>query len=216
MGLQLYTFWRSSAAYRVRIALHYKGLDFESVPTHLLRDGGQQRHADYLAVNPQGLVPALVDGGAVIAQSLAICEYLEEIHPEPRLLPGDPLDRARVRSMALAIACDVHPLNNLSVTEYLRAEFEADSAAVVRWMAHWIQRGFTALEERVAVESGDGRNCYGAGVTLADVFLVPQMYNARRFKVDVTAFPRLTAICRHLETLPAFVAAHPEAQPDAE
>ena len=216
MALKLYTYWRSSAAYRVRIALHHKGLAFESVPRHLLRDGGEQRQADYLALNPQGLVPALADGELVIAQSIAICEYLEETHPEPRLLPGDARDRALVRSMALAIACDIHPLNNLSVTAYLRSQFEADDAAVSRWASHWIQRGFAALEKRIERGATDGRHCYGDAVTLADVCLVPQMYNARRFKVDVAAYPRLTAICSHLEALPAFAAARPEAQPDAE
>ena len=216
MALKLYTYWRSSAAYRVRIALHYKGLAFESVPRHLLRDGGEQRQADYLALNPQGLVPALADGELVIAQSIAICEYLEETHPEPRLLPGDARDRAVVRSMALAIACDIHPLNNLSVTAYLRSQLGADADAVSRWVSHWIQRGFAALEERIQRGATDGRHCYGDVVTLADVCLVPQMYNARRFKVDVAAYPRLTAICSHLEALPAFAAARPEAQPDAE
>jgi len=216
MALKLYTFWRSSAAYRVRIALHYKGLAFESVPRHLLRNGGEQRQADYLVLNPQGLVPALADGELVIAQSIAICEYLEETHPEPRLLPGDARDRAVVRSMALAIACDIHPLNNLSVTAYLRSQFEADDAVVSRWVSHWIQRGFAALEKRIERGATDGRHCYGDAVTLADVCLVPQMYNARRFKVDVAAYPRLTAICSHLEALPAFAAARPDAQPDAE
>jgi maleylacetoacetate isomerase len=216
MPLTLYTYWRSSAAYRVRIALHCKGLSFESVPKHLVRDGGEQRKADYLALNPQGLVPALGDDGFVIPQSLAICEYLEETHPEPRLLPGNANDRAIVRGMALAVACDIHPLNNLSVTAYLRSELGADDAAVNRWVGHWIQRGFGALEERVRRAPGDGRHCYGLSVTLADVFLVPQMYNARRFKVDVAAYPRLVAICAHLEDLPAFAAARPEAQPDAE
>jgi maleylacetoacetate isomerase len=216
MSLTLYTYWRSSAAYRVRIALHYKGLPFESVPKHLLRDGGEQRKADYLALNPQGLVPALAVAGCVIPQSLAICEYLEETHPEPRLLPGNAIDRAAVRSMALAVACDIHPLNNLSVTTYLRSQFGADDAAVNAWIGHWIQRGFGALEERVSRESADGRHCYGSSVTLADVFLVPQMYNARRARVDVSAYPKLVAICAHLEGLPAFAAARPEAQPDAE
>jgi maleylacetoacetate isomerase len=216
MALKLYTYWRSSAAYRVRIALHYKGLAFDSVPRHLLRDGGEQRQADYLALNPQGLVPALADGELVIAQSIAICEYLEETHPEPRLLPGDARDRALVRSMALAIACDIHPLNNLSVTAYLRSQFEADDVAVSHWASHWIQRGFAALEKRIERGATDGRHCHSDAVTLADVCLVPQMYNARRFKVDVAAYPRLTAICSHLEALPAFAAARPEAQPDAE
>ena len=216
MALQLYSFWRSSAAYRVRIALHHKGLPFATIAKHLVRDGGEQRKADYLAVNPQGLVPALADDGQVIPQSLAICEYLEETHPEPRLLPGGALDRATIRSLALAVACDIHPLNNISVTGYVRSEFAADDAAINRWIAHWIQRGFGAIEQRVQRLSKDGRHCFGSSVTLADVCLVPQMYNARRFKVDVSAFPTLVAVCAHLESLPAFAAARPEAQPDAE
>ena len=173
-------------------------------------------------MNPQGLVPALADDGFVVPQSLAICEYLEEIHPEPRLLPGSARDRAIVRGMALAIACDVHPLNNIAITQYLRREFAADEAAVARWIEHWIARGFVALERWVGTVPGapadatHQRHCHGAQVTLADACLVPQMYNARRFGVDVAPYPRLTAICAHLETLPAFVAARPENQPDAE
>jgi maleylacetoacetate isomerase len=192
MSLRLYTYWRSSAAFRVRIALALKGLEYESVPKHLLRDGGEQRQADYLAVNPQGLVPALADDGFVIPQSLAICEYLEEVHPEPRLLPGSARDRATVRGMALAIACDTHPLNNLPVMGYLRREFGADDATVNRWVAHWIDRGFSALERWVATVPGaaqrasDQRYCFGSQVTLADVCLAPQMFNARRFAVDVS------------------------------
>jgi len=222
MSLRLYTYWRSSAAFRVRIALALKGLEYESVPKHLLRDGGEQRKADYLAVNPQGLIPALADDGFVIPQSLAICEYLEEVHPEPRLLPGSARDRATVRGMAMAIACDTHPLNNLPVMGYLRREFGADDAAVSRWVAHWIDRGFAALERWVSTmngapaEAGQQRCCFGDAPTLADVCLVPQMYNARRFSVDVTPYPRLVAICAHLESLPAFIAARPDQQPDAE
>jgi len=223
MALTLYTYWRSSAAYRVRIALNLKGLAYESVPKHLLRDGGEQKRPDYLALNPQGLVPALAESdGFVIPQSLAICEYLEEIHPEPRLLPGSARDRATVRGMALAIACDTHPLNNLPVVGYLRRELGADDAAVQRWMAHWIGRGFTALERWVGNRSGgdvpaDGHlYCHGSQVTLADVCLVPQMYNARRFGVELAGYRRLVSICRHLEALPAFAAARPEAQGDAE
>src|SRR5689334_15441099 len=136
--LQLYTYWRSSAAFRARIALNLKGLAWEAVPKHLIRGGGEQRQPDYLAVHPQGLVPALVDDRFVVPQSLAICEYLEEIHPEPRLLPGSARDRATVRGMALAVACDIHPLNNLSTLQYLRHEFNADDAAISRWIAHWI------------------------------------------------------------------------------
>lgn len=219
--LTLYTYWRSSAAYRVRIALNIKGVAYESVPKHLLRDGGEQKKPDYLAVNPQGLVPALVDDGFVVPQSLAICEYLEEIHPEPRLLPGSARDRATVRGMALAIACDVHPLNNLAILQYLKANLGADQEAVNAWVRHWIARGFAALERWVescapGTAPGAQRFCHGTQVTLADVCLVPQMFNARRFDVDLAGFPRLASICRHLEVLPAFAAAHPERQPDAE
>lgn len=216
MALQLYSYWRSSAAYRVRIALNHKGLPFEVVPKHLLRDGGEQLKPDYLAINPEGRVPALADGAHVISQSLAICEYLEETHPEPPLLPGSALDRAAIRAMAQVVACDIHPLNNLSVLGYLRSQLAADDAAVNRWVAHWIQRGFAALEQRVAQAPNDGRHCYGSTVTLADACLVPQMFNARRFKVETAAYPKLVAICAHLESLPAFSAARPELQPDAE
>jgi maleylacetoacetate isomerase len=219
--LRLYTYWRSSAAYRVRIALNLKSLAYESIPKHLLRGGGEQKQPDYLAVHPQGLVPALETPDFVIPQSLAICEYLEEIHPEPRLLPGSARDRATVRGMALAIACDIHPLNNVSVTRYLQREFAADTDAVRNWMTHWIDRGFLALERWVAAGGGarspdQFRHCYGAQPTLADVCLVPQVYNARRFGVDLANYPRLVSIARHLEGLPPFAAARPEAQPDAE
>jgi len=216
MGLRLYTYWRSSAAYRVRIALALKGLDYESVPRHLLRDGGEQRRPDYLAVNPQGLVPALDDDGVVVTQSLAICEYLEERFPEPALLPAAPRDRAAVRAMALAVACDIHPLNNLRVLQYLRSELGQDDAGVARWARHWIASGFEALEQLVARRSGDGRHCFGSSVTLADVCLVPQVANARRVQLDLAPWPRITAVAGHLESLPAFAAARPDAQPDAE
>jgi maleylacetoacetate isomerase len=214
--VKLYTYWRSSAAYRVRIALELKGLSYESVPKHLLRDGGEQRRADYLELNPQGLIPGFEDDGFFLGQSLAICEYLEEICPAPPLLPDDPRGRATVRSMALAVACDIHPLNNLRVQQYLRDELGQGEEAVARWTRHWLSRGFTALEGLVARHSGDGRHCFGTAVTLADACLVPQMYNARRARVDLSPFPRLVVVAAHLESLPAFAAARPEAQPDAE
>ncbi|HEV7136429.1 MAG TPA: maleylacetoacetate isomerase [Steroidobacteraceae bacterium] len=211
--MKLYTYFRSSAAYRVRIALNLKGIDYESVPVDL-RQGAHLR-PDYLARNPQGLIPALEAGGTVLSESLAIIEYLEETHPEPPLLPRPPLERARVRSMALAVACEIHPLNNLRVLNYLRAPLGHDEAAVDAWYRHWIAEGCRGLEEEARRASGDGRHMFGTRVTLADVCLVPQMFNARRFKCNVEPFPTLRAICANLETLPQFALAAPETQPDA-
>jgi maleylpyruvate isomerase len=216
MTLRLYTYWRSSAAFRVRIALNLKGLPYESLPTHLLRDGGEQHGPAYRAVNPQGLVPALDDDGTLITQSLAIVEYLDETHPQPPLLPADARARAAVRSMAYAIACDIHPVNNLRVLQYLRREFRQDDASVTRWQQEWMQRGFAALEQWIARDSGDGLHCHGRAVTLADVCLLPQVFNARRVQLDLAPYPKLAGVARHLESLPAFAAARPEAQPDAE
>jgi len=216
MALKLYTYWRSSAAFRVRIALNLKGLAYESVPRHLIRDGGEQHALDYLALNPQGLVPALDHDGTLVTQSLAICEYLEEIQPEPRLLPGSAAERAQIRAMALAVACDIHPLNNLRVLLYLRGELSQPDEAVNRWARHWIAGGFAALEQWIERYSGDGRHCHGSGVTLADVFLLPQVFNARRVQLDLAPYPRLAAVAAHLEAQPAFAAARPEAQADAE
>jgi maleylacetoacetate isomerase len=211
--MKLYTYFRSSAAYRVRIALNLKGVTHEAVPIDLRP--GAHRQPDYLARNPQGLVPALEDGGTVIAQSLAIIEYLEEIHPRPPLLPRTPVDRARVRSLALAVACDIHPLNNLRVLNYLRAPLGLDPSTVDEWYRHWIAEGFRALEEEAKRSSGDGRHMFGGEVTLADVCLVPQMFNARRLHCDLEPFPVLRTICAHLDTLPAFAGAAPDAQADA-
>lgn len=211
--MRLYTYWRSSAAFRVRIALGVKGLAYESVAKHLVRS--EQRAADYLGLNPQGFVPALEDGGAVLSQSLAIIEYLDETHPEPPLLPGDARGRAQVRAMAQLIACDVHPLNNLRVLNHLRGPLGQDEAAVERWVQHWILEGFAALEQLARRHSADGRHLHGRAVTLADVCLVPQLYNARRSRCELAPFPTLTAIGAALEALPAFAAARPEAQPDA-
>ena len=214
--MKLFTYFRSSAAYRVRIALNYKGIPFGTVPVHLVRDGGQQHSESYREMNPQQLVPALADDGHVISQSLAIIEYLEETHPEPSLLPPDFLGRAQVRAMALGIACDIHPLNNTRVGKYLRETLGQGDEAVAEWIRHWIGVGFKALEE-LARRHGDGRHhLYGDSVTLADVCLVPQMYNARRYYCDVTPYPALVAIDAHLTSLPAFAAARPEVQPDAE
>jgi maleylacetoacetate isomerase len=216
MALRLYTYWRSSAAYRVRIALALKGLEYESVPRHLLRDGGEQRRPEYLALNPQGFVPALEHDGVVVTQSLAICEYLDECFPTPPLLPAGARERAAVRAMALAVACDIHPLNNLRVLQHLRTEYGQDDEGLGRWARHWISRGFEALEQLVARHSGDGRHCFGKAVTLADVCLVPQVANARRVQLELAPWPRLMAVTSHLESLPAFAAARPDVQPDAE
>jgi maleylacetoacetate isomerase len=212
--MKLFTYYRSSAAYRVRIALNLKGLEYESIPKQLRL--GEHRRAEYLAENPQGLVPALGHDGAVIGQSLAIIEYLDERFPDPPLLPRSARERAQVRAMAQGIACDIHPLNNLRVLNYLRQELAQGDEAVNRWVAHWITEGFRGVEELARRASADGKHCHGSSVTLADVLLVPQMYNARRFKVDVAPFSTLTGIYAHLERLPPFHDARPEAQPDAE
>ena len=208
----LHGYWRSGAAYRVRIALALKGLAYET-QGHDLRTGAQKA-ADYVALNPQGMVPALQIDGAVLTQSPAILEWLEETHPQPPLLPSDPLSRARVRAMAALIACDIHPLNNLRVGKSLREDFGADQAAVDAWAARWIVPGFTALE---ALVERDGQGwCFGDTPTLADACLIPQIYSAHRFNVPLDAYPRLLAIDAAAQAHPAFIAAHPDRQPDAD
>jgi maleylacetoacetate isomerase len=211
--MQLYTYFRSSAAFRVRIALNLKGLKYESISTSLLKN--EHRAADYLALNPQGLVPALATEGAVLSQSLAIIEYLDERYSEPPFLPQDAVAKARVRSMALAIACDIHPLNNLRVLNYLRNPLGQDDNGVATWYRHWITEGFKGLEIQAREYSSSQRYCLGDAVSLADICLLPQIFNARRFDTDLSPFPTLVAIGTHLESLPAFAAARPEAQPDA-
>ncbi|HEY0179985.1 MAG TPA: maleylacetoacetate isomerase [Dokdonella sp.] len=213
-AITLYDYWRSSATYRVRIALNLKGLRYTQKAVHLLRDGGEQHGAAYRALNPQASVPTLVHGERVIRQSLAIVEYLDEI-AAPSLLPAAPLARARVRELALLIACDVHPLNNLRVARYLEHEFGADASARERWMRHWMAEGFRAFEALLAADGATGRCCHGDAPTLADACLVPQVYNARRFGLDLAPFPTLSRVADHCLTLPAFDAARPENQPDA-
>jgi len=209
--VKLYHYFRSSASYRVRIALNLKGVAFEAVAVDLRPPRSAHRSAEFLALNPEGLVPVLVDGERVFTQSLAIVEYLEDTHPQPPLLPRDPQARARVRALALAVACEMSPLNNSGVLNYLKGPpLEADDDTVNAWYAHWIARGFAALEKEVGKMSGDGRHMFGADVTLADVCIVPQMYNARRYQCDLAPYPTLRAICAHLETLPAFARAAPE------
>ena len=203
----LYDYFRSSASYRVRIALNLKGLAYDSVPVSLLDNA--QRAPEYLRKNPQGLVPALLDGEQLLTQSLAICEYLEEAYPQPALLPNDAIGRARVRALALSIACDIHPLNNLRVLHRLEAQFAADQAGKDAWYQHWIQSGFEAFEQQI--QSTHGQYCFGDTVTLADLALVPQVYNARRFNCDLSAYPTMLAIEQRCLALDAFARATPEA-----
>jgi maleylacetoacetate isomerase len=208
----LYSYWRSSAAYRVRIALNLKGLQAEQRHVHLRR--GEQRAAAYREINPQGLVPTLVVGERHLAQSLAIIEYLEERHPLPPLLPPAAEDRAWVRSIALAIACDIHPLDNTRVMTYLEAQLGLDATARDTWYKHWIREGFDAIEQQLAARPA--KFCIGDAPTLADVCLVPQVANARRVKLDLAPWPRIRAVNEACLALPAFDRARPEVQPDAE
>jgi maleylpyruvate isomerase len=211
--VKLYGYFRSSAAYRVRIALALKKLSYETLALDLRT--GAQRAPAYRELNPQGLVPALVDGERIVAQSLAILEYLEETHPQPPLLPREPGARARVRQLAALVACDIHPLNNLRVLEYLERELGAAQPARERWIRHWIETGFTAFEALLAGSPETGCFCHGDAPTLADVCLVPQVFNARRFGCALDPFPTLTAIDARCRALPAFATAAPERQPDA-
>lgn len=213
--LLLYGYWRSSSAYRVRIALNLKGLAWRPQAVHLVRGGGEQHRADYREVNPLGLVPALRHGPVTVVQSMAICEYLEEAFPQPALLPADPAGRARVRALAQTVCSEIQPLNNLGVTNYLANDLGLDEAAVGRWYAHWVARGFAALETWLN-DAASGAFCHGDRPTLADCFLVPQVYNAERFECDLGPYPRIREIAARCRALPAFLQAAPERQPDAE
>ncbi|MBD9481776.1 maleylacetoacetate isomerase [Pseudomonas sp. PDM14] len=215
--LTLYGYWRSSAAYRVRIALNLKGLGYRQVPVHLVKDGGQQHAPEYLALNPQGLLPLLVDevnDGVRIAQSLAILEYLDEVFPVPALLPSDPAQRAQVRALALHIACDIHPLNNLRVLQYLSAELGVADAAKGDWYRHWVATGLAAVEQGLAALPG--RLSLGERPGYLEACLIPQVYNARRFNCDLHAYPRILDIAARCEPLAAFAQAAPEVQADAQ
>jgi maleylpyruvate isomerase len=211
--LKLHSYFRSSAAYRVRIALNLKGLAHEATSVHLIKDGGQQNSPAYRALNPQALVPTLETDGGVITQSLAIIEYLDETHPKPALLPGNALQRAHIRALALAIACDIHPLNNLRVLNYLKGPMGKEQAAADTWYRHWVETGLAACE--ALLPAGGAKFCFGEQPTLADCCLVPQVYNGRRLKCDLSNVPRLVAIDEACRALPAFAQAAPEAQPDA-
>lgn len=211
--MKLYTYFRSSAAYRVRIALNLKGLPYEMVAIHLTKDGGQQHKPDFHAINPQERVPALkLSSGEVLTQSLAIIEYLDEIEPEPPLLPADALERAKVRAVAQAVACDIHPLNNLISLQYLKRVLKHEQADIDAWYHHWVIEGFKAIEAMIK----PAPYACGAHVTLADVCLIPQVFNARRLKVPLEAFPKIVAVETACLKLPAFDKARPENQPDAE
>jgi maleylacetoacetate isomerase len=211
--MKLYSYFRSSAAYRVRIALNFKGITYETVPVHLVKDGGHNRRPEFRAVNPQMRIPALVaPSGDVLIQSLAIIEYLEEVQPDPPLLPKDPTARAKVRALADIVACDIHPLNNVAPLRYLKRDMNQEQSAIDAWYHHWVLEGFEAFETLVK----PGPYCYGSAVTVADLCLVPQVYNARRLKVPLDKFPKIAAIDAACMALPAFDRAKPENQPDAE
>ena len=211
--MKLYSYFRSSAAFRVRIALNLKGVDYETVPVHLIQDGGHNRRPEYRAINPQMRIPALIaPGGEVLIQSLAIIEYLEETHPDPPLLPKDPLARARTRALADIVACDIHPLNNVGPLRYLKRELHQEQSAIDAWYHHWVIEGFEAYE---ALLQGGTYSC-GHQVTMADLCLIPQIYNARRLKVPLDKFSKIVAIDAACMKLPAFDRARPENQPDTE
>ncbi len=211
--MQLYSYFRSSAAYRVRIALNLKGLGYDTVPVHLVKDGGHNRRPEFRAINPQMRVPALVaPTGEVLIQSLAIIEYLDETHPDPPLLPKNPIARAQARALAEIIACDIHPLNNIGPLRYLKREMHQEQSAIDAWYHHWVIEGFAAFEALVR----PGPYACGGEVTMADLCLVPQVYNARRLKVPLEKFPKIVGIDAACLKLPAFDRARPENQPDAE
>lgn len=211
--MKLYSYFRSSAAYRVRIALNLKGLAYETTSIHLVKDGGHNKRPDFRAVNPQMRVPVLVTpAGDVLIQSLAIIEYLEETYPEPALLPKNPVERAKVRALAELIACDIHPLNNIGPLRYLKNEMGQEQGAIDAWYHHWIIAGFEALEALIAAAP----YACGSTLTLADLCVVPQVYNARRLKVPLDKFPKIVSVDAACLALPAFDRARPENQPDAE
>lgn len=214
--LTLYTYFRSSAAYRVRIGLNLKRLEYAAIPVHLVHDGGHHHRPDYAALNPAELVPTLQDDSHTLTQSLAILEYLEEAYPTPALLPRAAVERARVRALALTIACEIHPLNNLRVLRYLKGELAIDEERRNAWYRHWVKMGFTALERQLSRDSPPGNFCHGNTPTLADCCLVPQVFNAQRLQCPLNDYPTLMRIHAHCEQLEAFQRAAPGVQPDAE
>ena len=214
--MKLYTYFRSSAAYRVRIALNLKGLQYDAVPVHLLRGGGEQLQENYIKMNPSGLVPTFQDDYITLTQSMAILEYLEDEYPQVPLMPRDAAGRARVRELAQIVACDIHPVNNLRVLRYLVHELGLSDEAKTQWYRHWIVNGLDVLEKHLARDPSAGPLCHGYLPTIADCFLVPQVFNAQRNGVDISAYPNIARINAACVEIPAFVAAHPSNQPDAE
>jgi maleylpyruvate isomerase len=211
--VQLYSYFRSSAAYRVRIALNLKGIPYDTVPIHLQKEGGINRKPEFRAINPHMRLPALrLDSGDILIQSLAIIDYLDDIHPQPPLLPQDPIAKAKVRAIAQVIACDIHPLNNIGPLRYLKNVLGQDQSKIDAWYHHWIHDGFQAVEEMIS----PGPYTFGSEITLADICLVPQVYNARRLKTPLDKYPKIVAIDAACNKLAAFDKARPESQPDAE
>lgn len=207
--MKLYDYYRSSASYRVRIALNLKNINYETVAVHLIDHDGEHHHTDYLKLNPQGLVPTLDENGHILSQSLAIIEYLDEISPIPALLPSTPLARAQVRSLSLLVACDMHPLNNLRVVNRLRSQFNASESQVMSWYHLWLKEGFDAFEQRLQAMAHKGQVCYGIEAGMADICLIPQVYNAKRFHFCMDAYPLINEIYEYCTRLPAFLQAAP-------
>jgi maleylpyruvate isomerase len=214
--MKLYNYFRSTSSYRVRIACNLKGLPYDYVPVHLNRNGGEQFSADFSSLNPQQLVPVLLDGTSLISQSLTIIEYLEECYPDVALLPAKSIDRVRVRQLSQYIACEIHPLNNLRVLKYLTGPLQLSVEQKQEWIVHWLRSGLEALERELDGSAVRGTFCFGDTPTMADCCLIPQLYSARRFGVDVDVYPALRAIDDRCQTLDAFQAAHPGRQPDTE
>lgn len=214
--VRLYTYFRSSAAYRVRIALGLKDLEWEAVPVHLVRDGGQQHTDHYKSMSPAGLVPVLEDGNVVLNQSLAIIEYLNEQYSGMELLPGTAIDKAHIRALALSIACDTHPINNLRILKYLENVLQVGNEQRTEWYLHWVKLGLESFEKQLALHAPQGKFCYGNTPTLADVCLIPQVFNARRFGYDIDHLPRIQQVVQACSLLPAFIQAEPANQMDAD
>jgi maleylacetoacetate isomerase len=212
--MKLYSYFRSSASFRVRIVLNLKRVPFDTVPVHLVKNGGEQSAPEYMALNPMALVPTLEDEAGTLTQSVAICEYLNELHPAPALLPSEIHERAWVRSICSLIACDIHPVNNLRVLNYITKTLGQDEARKMEWYRHWIDQGFVALEKQLQTRAG--RHCLGDTITLADAFVIPQIWNALRFNCAMDAYPTLRRVYDNAMLLPAFIDAAPAAQPDAE